>query len=65
MYEVDHIIDHTDKDGHIKYYIKWKGYGVKDASWVAEGDINDPQPVERYFKLLLAKDQVRKKQKHR
>jgi hypothetical protein len=60
MYEVDYIMKHEEKNGQFRYFIKWKGYDVKDASWVSEDDINDPQPVERYFKLLVAKKQAKK-----
>ena len=60
-YEVDYVIDHREtKDGSMQYFVKWKGYGTKDNSWVNEDDFNDPQPIERYFKLLLAKKKAKR-----
>ena len=59
-YEVDYIIDHRVRGGRYEYLIKWKGYDKSDASWETEEAFNDPQPVERYFKLILAKKQTKK-----
>ncbi len=59
-YEVDYIMDHREVNGQYEYHIKWKGYDKSDATWEPEEHINDPQPVERYFKLLLAKKQAAK-----
>ncbi len=58
-YQVDYIMKHREKDGVYEYLIKWKGYDVKAATWESEEAFNDPQPVERYFKLLLAKKQAK------
>ena len=60
VYEVDRILDHREKDGVFKYHIKWKGYGKKDATWETEDHINDPQPVEKYFRLWSLKQQARR-----
>jgi hypothetical protein len=38
--------------------LKWKGYDKRQATWVKEVDINDPQPIERYFKLKTARHQL-------
>ena len=59
-YEVEHIIKHRDNGGTFEYLVKWKGYGVKDATWETEEAFNDPQPIERYFKLVQAKLQASK-----
>jgi hypothetical protein len=60
-WEIDYILNHSENDGEFKYHIVWKGYGVKDATWDRESNINDPQPIERYFKRLAAKRQLTKK----
>ncbi len=60
MYEVDYIMQHRENNGKYEYLIKWKGFDKGEATWEPEEHINDPQCVERYFKLLLAKKQVKK-----
>jgi hypothetical protein len=57
-YEVDHVVEHKEDNGVYKYKVKWKGYD--EPTWVSEDAFNDPQPVERYFKLLVAKQQAKK-----
>jgi hypothetical protein len=59
IFEVDYIMDHRDIDGEFKYYVKWKGYDKDESTWVKQEDINDPQPIERYFKLLLNKRPIK------
>jgi hypothetical protein len=59
-YEVDYIMEHREENGEYYYKIKWKGYDAKDATWITEDKFNDPQPVERYFKLLAAKQQAKR-----
>ena len=60
-YEVDYIIKHRETgEGTMEYYIKWKGYDLAESTWEPEENINDPQPVERYFKLLIAKNKAKK-----
>jgi hypothetical protein len=60
VYEVDYIADHKEEGGEFRYLVKWKGYDRKEATWEPEENINDPQPIERYFKLLMAKDNAKK-----
>ena len=57
-YEVEHVMAHEEKDGVYRYKVKWRGYA--DPTWVGEDAFNDPQPVERYFKLLAAKEQAKR-----
>ena len=56
-------MDHRDIDGEYSYYVKWKGYDKNESTWVKQLDINDPQPIERYFKLLAAKNKNKDKPK--
>ncbi len=56
VYEVDYIIDHKESEGEFKYLVKWKGYDKSESTWEPEENINDPQPIERYFKLREMKD---------
>ena len=53
-------MNHREVNGQYEYLIKWKGYDKKDATWENEEAFNDPQPVERYFKLLQLKKQANK-----
>jgi hypothetical protein len=57
-YEVDYIIEHEETDDGMQYHIKWKGYDVKEATWEPESSINDIAIVERYFRLVMAKQQA-------
>jgi hypothetical protein len=57
-YEVDYIIEHEETDSGMMYKIKWKGYDVKEATWEPEEHINDIATVERYFRLLMLKQQT-------
>lgn len=59
-YEVDYITQHREDNGVFKYQVKWKGYYVKEATWETEDKFNDPQPAERYFKLLTAKEKAKR-----
>jgi hypothetical protein len=59
-YEVDYIVKHMEEGGVMKYFVKWKGYEMKDSTWETEEAFNDPQPVERYWRLQVAKQQAKK-----
>ena len=63
-YVVEYIMDHRDDKGVIKYKVKWKGYGVKDATWETSDSFNDPATIERYFKLIAAKEKVKRVSVH-
>ena len=54
-YEVDYIIKHEEIDDGMQYLIKWKGYAVSEATWEHETNLNDIATVERYFRLVMAK----------
>jgi hypothetical protein len=60
LYEVDYIMDHRAVDGGYEYRIKWKGYDERKATWEPQSNINDPQPVERYYTLLSMKSQAKR-----
>ena len=36
VYEVDSIINHRKRGRGYRYYIKWKGYPISEASWELE-----------------------------
>lgn len=57
-YVVDFIVDHKEVDGEFKYKVRWKGYSAKDDTWERQDNFNDPQPVERYWKLQMMKKQA-------
>jgi transposase InsO family protein len=59
-YEVDHVMSHRENEGEYEYRVRWKGYTSKDDSWVTEEAFNDPQPVERYWKLQVAKQKAKR-----
>ena len=61
VYEVDYIMDHAEEDGEYQFHVKWKGYDKKDATWEPEQHINDPQSIERYFRLQVLKHKVAKR----
>ncbi len=63
VYEIDYIMDHEEEDGQNNYLVKWKGYDKDEATWEPEKNINDPQPIERYFKLQQMKNTARGEKK--
>src|SRR3981081_2450727 len=63
-YEIDYIIKHEERDGQMYYYIKWKGYDIDESTWEPEENINDIATVERYFRLLMAKQTVNDRNKN-
>lgn len=65
VYEVDYIMDHREKNGQFEYHVKWKGYDKSEATWEPEDNINDPQPIERYFTLQNTKSKRQGKNKRR
>jgi hypothetical protein len=44
-YEVEKILSHKYKNGRIKYYIRWKGYGPEHDEWVDIGFMNNCKEV--------------------
>ena len=63
VYEVDYIMNHREMNGQFEYHVKWKGYDKSEATWEPDENINDPQCIERYFKLVDVKDKNRRKNK--
>lgn len=59
-YEVDYVVSHRERDGVYEYKVKWKGYDMSDCTWENEEAFNDPQPVERYWKLQAAKQHAKR-----
>jgi len=57
---VDFIVSHREVDGQFEYKVRWKGYGAKDETWEGEAQFNDPQPVERYWKMHVLKQQAQR-----
>jgi len=41
FFEVEKILKGRRKDGKLQYFVKWRGYGNKDNSWVDAGQLND------------------------
>ena len=46
MYEVEVILKYKSTDEGFEYWVKWKGYGYEDNSWVFEKDMN---ALERFY----------------
>ena len=44
-YEVEKILSHKYKNGRLKYYIRWKGYGPEHDEWVDIGFMDNCQDV--------------------
>jgi transposase InsO family protein len=61
IYDVDYIMNHKEEDGEYLYHVKWKGYDKKDSTWEPEQNINDPQSIERYYRLLVLKQKTKKR----
>ena len=57
-FDVEYISDHRDGKEGMEYLIKWRGYDKRESSWEKEENINDIATVERYFRLVMAKQQA-------
>ena len=55
-YEIDYIFGHEEREGGMHYHIKWKGYDKRESTWEPEDHINDVACIERYFRLVMAKE---------
>ena len=50
IYEVDHIVDHEMTPHGRKFLVRWKDYGERSDSWVAEEDFTDDgASIDEYF----------------
>jgi hypothetical protein len=61
-YEIDEILDHKfdEHNRPTKYLIKWKGYGIEDATWETADNLNNAQmAVYEYHKRI---DNLKKQQ---
>src|ERR1700682_1479320 len=43
-FEVKEVID------RLQYLVRWKGYGHKENSWLAEGDIDAPKLIAEFYR---------------
>lgn len=50
-YEVERILDTEQKDGKIKYLVRWKGYGPNDDTWEPVKNLQHSQQLVRQFHL--------------
>ena len=49
VYEVEMIIKHQKQGQGYQYFIKWKGYPIKEAMWEPESNIlKDGNMLEQY-----------------
>lgn len=49
-YEVDSLLDHKRKDGHMCYLIRWKGYDPEFDTWERESNLRCTNILNRYKK---------------
>lgn len=47
-YKIDGILDSRVRHGGLQYLVKWKGYPLAEASWVAATDLNATKLLKRY-----------------
>uniref|UniRef100_A0A914WYS3 Histone-lysine N-methyltransferase n=1 Tax=Plectus sambesii TaxID=2011161 RepID=A0A914WYS3_9BILA len=54
-YEVEEVLDHHyEVDGSVEFYIKWKGYSIKESTWEPEENTSGcPEKVVAYWKAHL------------
>lgn len=61
-YEVERIVKHKIKNGVIKYFIKWKGYGSEDNTWEPEESLIACREILDNYKKLVREKEKKKKQ---
>jgi len=47
-YEVEKILDSMKRGNRQLYYIKWKGFGKKDATWEPEDNLNCEEAIKEW-----------------
>lgn len=51
-YEVESILDHSDKDGKILYKVHWKGYTDDEDSYIPYESFDSDKLVHQYWKKI-------------
>ena len=51
-YEVECILNHSDKEDGRVYLTKWKGFPKDDASWLDRGRFDDTTIIDEYDKSV-------------
>ncbi|CAI2375543.1 unnamed protein product [Moneuplotes crassus] len=65
-YEAEEILDMRGNPGEIQYFVKWKGYGIEQATWEPEKNLNKAKElIEQYLKLSNSQIQDKSLKKQR
>ena len=51
VYEVETIVKHRRRGKGYQYFIKWKGYPIKEATWEPEANISKDGDMLTRYKL--------------
>jgi hypothetical protein len=69
-WEIDRILKHRRGRGGTEYHVLWKGYGIDEASWLPEDDLEHAQEVIKDYRrrhkinpeLISGKSKTRNRQ---
>lgn len=67
-YDVEKIVDYQEvydenRGKHLKYLVRWLGFGAEEDSWVNEADLQCPELLNEFWKIARRKGGYPGKQK--
>ena len=54
--EVEDILEHRTRDGHLEYLVKWKHFPVEASTWEKEAQFDTPECIDEYWDKLAQQD---------
>jgi len=48
-FEVEEILDRKQKGRKVLYFVKWKGYGMDDATWEPKENLGNAPEIIKEF----------------
>lgn len=59
LYEVDRIMDHRSRGGHIQYKVRWAGFGAQSDTWAYWEDFSQPDTIIHDYYMNLMRKKVK------